>query len=95
MKLNIRFVENAQAIKTNITESKQAFNASFGEIQKITEYIGGGLYAGDYIVTPKITEQTLPTKEKLLLEDMTVKAIPFFNVGNNSGGTTVYIGNEV
>jgi hypothetical protein len=52
-------------------------------------------YQGEYNVTPKIVEQTLPTKEKLLLEDMTIKAIPFFNVSNTSGGSTVYIGKEV
>lgn len=53
------------------------------------------LYEGDYEVTPKVVGQTLPTAEKLLLDDVAIKAIPFYNVGNNSGGSTVYIGNEV
>jgi hypothetical protein len=53
------------------------------------------LYEGDYVATPKVGEQTLPTKEKVMVGDVTIKAIPFFNTSNTSGGSTVYIGNEV
>ena len=53
------------------------------------------LYEGDYEVTPKVIEQTLPTAEKLLSEDVTIKEIPYFEVSNTSGGNTVFIGNEV
>jgi hypothetical protein len=52
-------------------------------------------YEGDYVVTPKVSEQTLPTADKLLSEDVTVKKIPYFEVSNESGGNTVFIGNEV
>lgn len=52
-------------------------------------------YEGEYEVTPKVSEQTLPTAQKLMSDDVTIKSIPFFNVGNTSGGSTVYIGNEV
>lgn len=52
-------------------------------------------YEGDYEVTPKVNAQTMPTKGKLMEEDVTVKSIPFFDVSNTSGGSTVYIGNEV
>jgi hypothetical protein len=37
----------------------------------------------------------METKEKYMKDDVTVNPIPFFSVGNNSGGNTVYIGNEV
>lgn len=53
------------------------------------------IYEGDYIVTPKVAQQTLPTAQKLMEADVLVKAIPFFNTSNTSGGSTVYIGNEV
>lgn len=53
------------------------------------------LYEGDYEVTPKVSEQTLPTAEKLMSEDVTIKEIPYFEVGNNSGGDTVYIAKEI
>ena len=52
-------------------------------------------YEGEYTVTPKTTEQTLPTANKLLRKDVFIKEIPYFEVGNNSGGNTVYIGSEV
>ena len=62
--------------------------------------IGGGTerppeYDGEYVVTPKVNEQTMGTKDKVMTDDVTIKAIPFFNVGNASGGDTVYIGSEV
>jgi hypothetical protein len=57
---------------------------------------GGGLqYEGDYEVTPKTTEQILYTKHKTMSDDLTVKAIPRYDVSNLSGGKTIYIANEV
>lgn len=52
-------------------------------------------YDGEYEVTPKVVSQSLPTEEKYLKKDITVNAIPFFEVSNASGGNTIYIGNEV
>lgn len=52
-------------------------------------------YEGSYDVTPKVEEQTLPTAEKFLQKDVTIKKIPYFEVSNTSGGDTVYIGKEV
>ena len=52
-------------------------------------------YQGVYDVTPKVVEQKMGTKDKLMRDDVTIKSIPFFNVSNASGGSTVYIGNEV
>lgn len=48
-------------------------------------------YEGEYEVTPKVTEQTLPTKDKVLVDDIMVKGIEIHRVKNSSGGTTVYI----
>lgn len=84
MKFNITF-----------TEGKTSFTSDFGEIQTVTEYVGGELYDGDYVVTPKVDSQTMPTKGKVMAEDVTVNPIPFFNVSNNSGGNTVYIAKEI
>ncbi len=52
-------------------------------------------YEGDYEVTPKVDAQELNTKHKYMKEDVTVCAIPFFVVGNTSGGNTVYIADEI
>lgn len=61
----------------------------------VCQPVGYADYDGDYEVTPKVIGQTLPTKDKHMTDDMTIKAIPYFSVGNNSGGDTVYIGSEV
>ena len=61
----------------------------------VVEQDGRPAYEGEYTVTPKTTEQTLLTANKLLRKDVFIKEIPYFEVGNNSGGNTVYIGSEV
>lgn len=52
-------------------------------------------YKGDYEVTPKVESQVLQTAQKFLEDNVTIKEIPYFDVSNNAGGSTVYIGNEV
>ena len=66
-------------------------NMKVGDARLI--YLSGEPYDGDYEVTPKIDEATvLPTAQKLLARDVTVKKIPITKVGNNSGGNTIIIG---
>jgi hypothetical protein len=93
--IKVKFTELTKNIPVKFKENTKLFNAKFGEVHTVTKLVGGEQFEGEYIVTPKVKEQTLPTKNKVLVEDMTIKAIPFFNVTNNSGGNTVYIGNEV
>lgn len=60
----------------------------------IDEGSGGKLptYDGEYIVTPKaFVEQTLETKNKSMTDDVTVLEIPYSEVSNPEGGTTVNI----
>ena len=57
--------------------------------------VEGNTYEGSYEVTPTVDGLTMETKEKYMKDNVTVNPIPFFSVGNNSGGNTVYIGNEV
>lgn len=52
-------------------------------------------YTGDYSVIPSIDGETLRTKDKYMTQDVIVKPIPYYSVGNTAGGTTVYIGKEV
>lgn len=52
-------------------------------------------YEGPYSVSPAMEAKTLLTKNKLLTDDVVVQPVPIFRVGNVSGGTTVYIANEV
>ena len=94
MKLAVGF-RAEKKITLKLKESNQSFKPNCGEVHKVVEYIGGELYEGDYVVTPKVEGQVIPTKDKVMVENMEIRPIPFFNVSNTSGGNTVYIGNEV
>ena len=52
-------------------------------------------YDGDYDVTPTAAGQELKTKQKYMTDDVTVHAIPYFDVGNATGGRTVYIAGQI
>lgn len=82
-------------IDVTFSELNDAFKVDFGEVAEVTKYVGGELYEGEYEVIPRFSEQTLPTTDKVLTEDVTVREIPYFETSNESGGTTVYIGIEV
>lgn len=60
--------------------------------------IGGSVlpaYDGEHIVTPKAYEdQTLATKNKRMKDNVTVKAVPYWETSNKYG-ETVYIASEV
>lgn len=49
-------------------------------------------FEGSYEVKPMVEPQTLPTKEKLMKQDLVVLAIPYSEVTNLSNGITVTIG---
>ena len=51
-------------------------------------------YEGEYEVTPKTyDEQVLPTRNKRMINNLTVKKIPQYEVSNDSGYTLI-IGEE-
>lgn len=95
MRLVVTFQETNQTFRAQFSENEQAFRADFGQVHRITEYVGGQLYEGEYEVTPKVESQSLPTKDKVLTEDVTIKAVPIYRVSNTSGGNTVYIAKEM
>lgn len=49
-------------------------------------------YSGAYTVTPAPAAQILPTEGRKMTGDVTVLAIPFYEVSNGSGGITAIIG---
>lgn len=95
MRIQVKFAEISKRIPVTFGKSVQHLPADMGEFQTVTEYIGGEKFEGEYIVTPKIEEQILPTKNKVLVEDMTIKSIPIYRVTNQTGGTTIYIAKEI
>lgn len=63
------------------------------EVRKIVEdVLNERTYNGSYSVTPSSESLTLETAAKFLDADIRVEKIPYAEVSNNSGGTTVTIG---
>lgn len=88
-------LESSEVLDVDFSEIDVCIDVEFGEVQEIEKLIGGELYEGAYSVTPKTTEQTLKTAQKVLTDDVTIRSIPFYDVGNASGGVTVYIAREI
>ena len=49
-------------------------------------------YDGTYEVTPTFSRQTLNTHDKLMTDDLTVRAIEVSRTSNPQGGNTIFIG---
>ena len=62
-----------------------------GKVSIITGY---DEYEGAYEVTPKVNSQMIETKDKLMYKDLIVSSIPYYEVSNSKGGTTIIIGGE-
>ena len=94
MKMHVKFSELCRDFGISFSSRSQTFAAKFGTVQTAIKHVGTP-YEGDYIVTPKVEAQTMPTKERIMLDDVTIKAIPYFETSNTSGGNTVYIAKEI
>lgn len=46
-------------------------------------------YHGDYVVTPTFSDQVLPTKDKSLHDNVTVKAVGVVEMPNPTGTTVI------
>ena len=94
MQVKIKF-KPPERLDIRFDSSEQNIPIRFNEFQQSTIAPDVELYDGTYKITPKVNEQTIPTAQKFLSEDMIIKKIPYFDVGNTAGGSTVYIANEV
>ena len=79
---------NRERIQANNEELRKSIELA----ESLPEFEEVELYEGEYIVTPTVSNQTMATKNKLMINDVTIEAIPYAEVTNNSGGTTVSIG---
>ena len=78
--------------KIGFSPTKSVFQVEFDTAVEIKEYTGVDVYDGEYTLTPETTDQVLLTKEKLLKENVTIKAVLKQIVENPAGGQTVTIG---
>ena len=59
----------------------------------ITTVIADNPYTGEYLVVPKVAEQTvLETENKTMTDNVTVERIPMYEASNDAGGNTLSIG---
>ena len=73
------------------SSSDESFNPGYGSMTVLEP----DHYEGEYEVVPKVERQILETEQKLMTEDLLIHGIPFYEVSNDAGGTTVYIGKEI
>lgn len=89
------FAENNASLDFELEENNSFVEIGFIEVQKVTLAGDQTPYTGDYEITPEIEGQTLSTTNRLMMQDMTINPIPYYDVGNLAGGSTVYIGKEL
>ena len=65
-----------------------------GDILCNTVGKGAEEYTGEYVVIPKIFEQSLNTTGYVMSRDVTVEKIPYSEVSNLYGGLTANIGDQ-
>lgn len=82
------------ASKTGYTGTFEEFKTHFGDyLNSDGSLINYNIYTGQYEITalPEV-EQILRTEKKILLSDIVIKPIPYYEVSNEAGGITVSIG---
>lgn len=95
MRFKVIFNETDKKLRVSFKSCEKRFKTTFKNIQIATIRPDVEYYEGEYTFTPKVKAQIVPTAQKFLSDDMHIKAIPYYDVRNTSGGNTVYIGNEV
>lgn len=91
MQFSVRFSQTDQKLPVKFRTVSRGFDANFEKFQVVTEKAKPDYYEGEYVLTPTVDSQVFPTAEKTMKDDLTVKAIPTYCVGNTSGGSTFYI----
>lgn len=101
-------IEQEGVLLGELTPSKTGIGSIVGNLTSGGEIIGtldvgftarreeNETYDGDYEVTSHPFESyELQTKDKLMVKNLTVSEIPYWETSNTSDGLTVYIGTEV
>lgn len=85
----ILHVESKQDFCLLLKEKKETFNLKLDVSYSgnVYEY-----YEGEYVISPKIHSQVMPTKDKVMDDDVLIKEIYINETENSSNGLTVQIG---
>lgn len=92
---DLDFPKKCTTMDVAFEENSKDFCACFTSELEVTIAEDIAPYAGDYEVTPRVTEQTLETGNMRMAANLKIERIPYVEVSNSTGGTTVYIGSEV
>lgn len=95
MRLAVVFAELEQGFAAGFQSDDQSFTAELGEVHEISVLPDIDVYTGTYEITPQVNAQMMATRDKLMTDDVTVRAIPTYEVSNAAGGSTFYIASEV
>jgi hypothetical protein len=82
-------------MKTSIVQCEKLTGRICSEgalVGYLSKPVGYDKYEGSYEVTPDSEQQTMTTKNKLMTNDVTIQPIPYYEVENSQGGTTIIIG---
>ena len=93
----MRFLVDFNIVEQHIVEfdvTNQNLRVEFDSVQTVSTPVEIEAYSGPYNVTPKTEPQTLKTADKRMTDDVSIKAIPYYEMDNQKG-TTVFIGREV
>ena len=85
--------ESPQRVSLTIADNQQVVNLATEEVRVVPS--DGSLYPvydGATSVTPMTTAQTLQTRQTLVMDNISVQAIPYYETTNVSGGYTAIIG---
>ena len=88
-------IASKKSLKGSIA-SKKSLKGSITTKEKISGFVNvGGMiqqesYDGSYEVTPTIGQQILQTKNKTMVNDLTIKSIPYSESDNSAGGSNQY-----
>ena len=94
-RLPVTFQVVNKSILVNFQKLDKKLSVEFSRYHTLSIREDVEYYEGEYDVTPTVDAQSIPTAKKFMKDDVTVKEIPYFVTGNNSGGDTAYIGKEI
>lgn len=83
---------------TGILKKKEILSGVLAKKNSLVGYISKdasiSYYSGEYEITPAVDAQVMLTKNKMMANDVTVNAIPYYET-SNPFGYTVYIGSVI
>lgn len=89
IEFRVIFEETNKELRIGFQEQQQ-MQVVFENAQYINT--NADIFTGSYEISPRVEAQTIPTADKRMTEDMTIKAIPYYEVSNNENGKTIIIG---